>query len=221
MPKVRKLIRLPEILDEDQVIDALKIEDSVPKATGSQTGVEPSREVFWERYHKQYYWVTQQVSNWYAYRQPSGNIDSFQGIYRNYVHCAKRAQDEPTKLCHGGGGHWAFKGYEYEVKGPYTEDEIKLLILEDFDRERRLFEKLKSKFDSADESEPLYVRSRIPEGVRIEVWRRDSGKCAICGSREKLEYDHIVPISKGGSNTARNIELLCEKHNRSKSNNPA
>jgi 5-methylcytosine-specific restriction endonuclease McrA len=28
-----------------------------------------------------------------------------------------------------------------------------------------------------------------------------------------------VPISKGGSNTARNIELLCEKCNRSKSNN--
>ncbi len=60
-------------------------------------------------------------------------------------------------------------------------------------------------------------RTAIPSEVRREVWRRDSGKCVICGSREKLEYDHIIPVSKGGSNTARNIELLCEKHNRSKS----
>jgi hypothetical protein len=61
-------------------------------------------------------------------------------------------------------------------------------------------------------------RRAIPSSVRMEVWRRDGGKCAKCGGREKLEYDHIIPISKGGSNTARNIELLCEGCNRSKSN---
>lgn len=60
------------------------------------------------------------------------------------------------------------------------------------------------------------IRERIPEKVRTEVWRRDEGKCATCGSREKLEYDHIIPVSKGGNNTARNIELLCEKCNREK-----
>jgi HNH endonuclease/RuvB AAA lid domain len=59
-------------------------------------------------------------------------------------------------------------------------------------------------------------RKGIPSHVRIEVWRRDGGKCVKCGSREKLEYDHIIPVSKGGSNTARNIELLCEDCNRSK-----
>jgi Holliday junction DNA helicase RuvB len=57
----------------------------------------------------------------------------------------------------------------------------------------------------------------ISSEVRRKVWRRDDGKCVKCGSREKLEYDHIIPISKGGSNTARNIELLCEKCNREKS----
>lgn len=60
-------------------------------------------------------------------------------------------------------------------------------------------------------------RRAISSSVRMEVWRRDGGKCVKCGSRENLEYDHIIPISKGGSNTARNIELLCEKCNRSKS----
>ena len=37
-----------------------------------------------------------------------------------------------------------------------------------------------------------------------------------CGSRERLEFDHIVPVSKGGSSTARNLELLCERCNREK-----
>ncbi len=37
-----------------------------------------------------------------------------------------------------------------------------------------------------------------------------------CSSRERLEYDHIIPIAKGGSNTARNLQLLCELCNRKK-----
>lgn len=64
--------------------------------------------------------------------------------------------------------------------------------------------------------ETVLGRDAIPASVRREVWRRDGGICTRCGSRENLEYDHIIPISKGGSNTARNIELLCEICNRSK-----
>jgi Holliday junction DNA helicase RuvB len=63
---------------------------------------------------------------------------------------------------------------------------------------------------------PTPGRDSIPSEVRREVWRRDGGKCARCGSRENLEYDHIIPVSMGGSSTARNIELLCETCNRSK-----
>lgn len=61
------------------------------------------------------------------------------------------------------------------------------------------------------------TRERIPPEVRRAVWIRDQGKCARCGSRERLEYDHIIPVSRGGGNTERNIELLCEFHNRRKS----
>jgi hypothetical protein len=64
---------------------------------------------------------------------------------------------------------------------------------------------------------PPTRRQPIPERVRHEVWRRDQGRCVECGSRERLEFDHIVPISRGGSNTARNIELRCESCNRRKS----
>jgi len=68
-----------------------------------------------------------------------------------------------------------------------------------------------------DKTEAEQTRQAIRSEVRREVWRRDQGRCVRCGSRENLEYDHIIPVSKGGSNTARNIELLCENCNRSKS----
>ncbi len=58
----------------------------------------------------------------------------------------------------------------------------------------------------------------VSKAVQREVWRRDQGRCVDCGSTERLEYDHIIPFSKGGSNTVRNIQLLCEKCNRSKYN---
>ena len=73
--------------------------------------------------------------------------------------------------------------------------------------------------EAEEEIEKTPGRKVIPEAVRIAVWRRDEGKCAKCGSRENLEYDHIIPISKGGSNTVRNIELLCEECNRKKRDN--
>lgn len=117
---------------------------------------------------------------------------------------------------------WAFKGsiysVEYHNQISYSDEEEQLLVLEFWDSERQKFERLRRLYTSDTVERESHNRERIPEEVRIAVWRRDDGKCARCGSRENLEYDHIVPISIGGSNTARNIELLCEKCNRAKGN---
>ncbi|MGE0268061.1 MAG: HNH endonuclease [Candidatus Omnitrophota bacterium] len=59
-------------------------------------------------------------------------------------------------------------------------------------------------------------RGQIADDVKILVWRRDGGKCVKCGSQENLEFDHIIPFSKGGSSTVRNIQILCELCNRQK-----
>lgn len=59
-------------------------------------------------------------------------------------------------------------------------------------------------------------RRIIPTSVKLEVWKRDGGRCSYpgCGAMENLHFDHIIPFSKGGaSNTADNIQLLCSKHN--------
>lgn len=58
---------------------------------------------------------------------------------------------------------------------------------------------------------------RISQKVKDQVWRRDEGGCVECGSKESLEFDHIIPFSKGGANTYRNIQLLCQTCNRIKS----
>ena len=59
----------------------------------------------------------------------------------------------------------------------------------------------------------------VSKQVREIVWDRDQGRCTECGSNEKLEFDHIIPHSKGGSNSEKNIQLLCEECNRKKSDN--
>ena len=68
-----------------------------------------------------------------------------------------------------------------------------------------------------DDDKPIRKRKSISQNIKDKVWRRDGGKCVECGSKEKIEFDHIIPFSKGGSNTYRNLQILCENCNRSKS----
>ena len=60
------------------------------------------------------------------------------------------------------------------------------------------------------------TREPITEVIRAEVWRRDNGRCVQCRSREKLQFDHIIPVSKGGATTVANLQLLCQSCNLSK-----
>jgi hypothetical protein len=64
-----------------------------------------------------------------------------------------------------------------------------------------------------------FAQSRyISQTIKKVVYSRDGGVCQCCGSYDYLEYDHITPYSCGGSNDVSNIQLLCRKCNRSKSN---
>jgi len=114
------------------------------------------------------------------------------------------------------GESWLYQNKVYQVTGKSSNHEQKLLVMESAAKERQKFERLKTRFNAADTAKLKYDRQRIPEEVRVYVWRRDQGKCAQCESRENLEYEHIVPVSRGGSNTARNVELLCQVCNRAK-----
>jgi len=58
----------------------------------------------------------------------------------------------------------------------------------------------------------------VSQTTKKIVYSRDGGICQCCGSSDSLEYDHITPFSCGGDSDASNIQLLCRKCNRSKSN---
>ena len=64
-----------------------------------------------------------------------------------------------------------------------------------------------------------FAQSRyISQTTKKVAYSRDGGVCQCCGTYEYLEYDHISPYSCGGSSDVSNIQLLCRKCNRSKSN---
>jgi 5-methylcytosine-specific restriction endonuclease McrA len=85
-------------------------------------------------------------------------------------------------------------------------------------RQQRHYERVRREVGALEHLERLEGTSRepIPDSVRLFVWQRDRGQCTKCGSQERLEFDHIIPVSEGGSSTERNVQLLCETCNRSK-----
>jgi len=61
----------------------------------------------------------------------------------------------------------------------------------------------------------------VPSDIRYQVLASYKGRCALCGATSKerrIEVDHIVPRSKGGSNDISNLQALCDECNRGKSN---
>lgn len=63
------------------------------------------------------------------------------------------------------------------------------------------------------------ARKPIPKSLRFEVFKRDKFACQYCGRTAPdviLEIDHIMPVSKGGSNDIMNLVTSCRDCNRGK-----
>jgi len=61
------------------------------------------------------------------------------------------------------------------------------------------------------------TRVGIPTEIRRAVFERDGGRCVECGSNFDLQYDHVLPVSRGGATTVQNLQLLCADCNSRKS----
>jgi len=107
------------------------------------------------------------------------------------------------------GGIWSYNGMFHlvdswpEHDGKRRAFKFKLIAIEEVDTAPTL--------TRVEEEERRRV---IPTAVKLEVWKRDGGKCVMCGATDELHFDHIIPFSKGGTSLkADNVQLLCARHN--------
>ena len=69
-------------------------------------------------------------------------------------------------------------------------------------------------------SELRRIGRHIPTKLKMKIARRDNYTCQMCGKNlkdDELEFDHLIPISLGGSSEEHNIRLACYDCNRRKS----
>jgi hypothetical protein len=118
---------------------------------------------------------------------------------------------------------WWFQGEFWRENEGLDGSDVRALILERRAKQQKRIERAKTLYSTQGGPPPPRPDEPLPSGrepitddVKMFVWKRDGGRCVSCGSRERLEFDHIIPIAMGGSNTARNLQLLCETCNRQK-----
>lgn len=127
--------------------------------------------------------------------------------------------------------HENFTEFEYFVEKCVIEL-IKPLICQINDKIKNDIRELQKEVDIIyNELDMLRKKSRkknkskrrlISGKKRHAVFARDNYRCQICGATvddgAKLHVDHILPVSKGGTNDIRNLQILCEKCNLGKHN---
>jgi hypothetical protein len=113
--------------------------------------------------------------------------------------------------------YWLFEDKLYRDNEGLTHEDVRALLVTRKMQQQARINRAKTIAES-----PLATRkasrSAIPDDVKMLVWQRDGGRCAKCGSNVELQYDHIIPVSRGGASTPENLQILCGRCNRAKSN---
>jgi len=130
---------------------------------------------------------------------------------------AQQAQvSEPVQVCRDGRRSlWHYSDGFYWDDDGLDADDVKALVLQ---RKRRMKQKLssaRSMMRAEEAGRP--TRAPIPTELRRAVFERDGGRCVECGGAFDLQYDHILPVARGGATTLENLQLLCADCNRRKS----
>ena len=104
---------------------------------------------------------------------------------------------------------WYLDRFWWADAGLTATDVERMVLQSDLDRKRRSDAIAEARLILLGDTRVSLPKEHVSEAVRIAVWRRDRGRCVDCGSSKSVIFDHIVPISAGGSDTALNVELRC------------
>ena len=112
-------------------------------------------------------------------------------------------------------GIWTYNGYFHLVDSLMKSDGTRQV----FKFRLEAIEELSDSTIAVDKSFKAKKHRRvIPTYVKLKVWKRDGGKCTLCGAKNELHFDHVLPYSKGGTSLkVENVQLLCARHNLQKS----
>ncbi|HEX9772724.1 MAG TPA: HNH endonuclease signature motif containing protein, partial [Steroidobacteraceae bacterium] len=73
------------------------------------------------------------------------------------------------------------------------------------------------KVDKPRKAKPSNDPRHVPSAVKREVVRRDGDRCAFvapdgtrCSCTSWLEFDHVIPVARGGTSTVDNVRQLCQ-----------
>ncbi|HEY7293524.1 MAG TPA: HNH endonuclease signature motif containing protein [Dehalococcoidia bacterium] len=151
-------------------------------------------------------YAVQSGSRVFAGRWKHGSLDAIRAAQR--ITPIQMAQDGRRVL-------WYFLDRFYWDDDGLSADDIKALVLL---RERRLQQKVQTARSLMyAEAAGRPVRIAIPAELRRAVFERDGGRCVECGSTFDLQYDHVLPVARGGATTLENLQILCAECNRRKS----
>lgn len=61
--------------------------------------------------------------------------------------------------------------------------------------------------------ETTRIREKITKALREKVMLKYRKACFYCLTGESLGIDHIIPLSRGGTNNEENLQILCKRCN--------
>lgn len=112
--------------------------------------------------------------------------------------------------------YWHYQNRFYWENDGLTSSQVHALITTREQRKQQQIDLAQATVAMGSQPRATVARKRIPDDVKQYVWTRDGGQCQSCGSTVELQYDHIIPVSMGGSSSPENLQILCGPCNRFK-----